>query len=114
MQTSPRYWIAQRRSSDPTSRSVRARCAVALHRRRHIVDRRGAAGRARGDAVADITAEALTKARERRQAALRERKRELRLSIETGAAVSALQLALDRDDRKKSILDLPNPLRSVN
>jgi hypothetical protein len=30
------------------------------------------------------------------------------------SAVTALQLALECDDRKKSILDLPNPLRSMN
>jgi hypothetical protein len=40
--------------------------------------------------------------------------REMVLPIKLEAAVSALQLALDRDDRKKSILELPNPLRSVN
>jgi hypothetical protein len=42
------------------------------------------------------------------------RERELRPSIaKLKAAVSALQLARDRDDRKESILDLPNPLCSA-
>jgi hypothetical protein len=51
--------------------------------------------------MAEIVTEVLAGARERHRSELRERETSLKLSIaKLEAAVSALQLALDRDDRK--------------